>query len=65
MTFWIIGLCALLFLSAVASGSEIGLYSINRVKLRFRVEAGDRRYRRLFSLVQSNRANGRVDFNRQ
>ena len=48
---WIFGLIALLFLSAVASGSEIGLYSINRVKLRYRVEAGDRRYRLLSKLV--------------
>ena len=48
---WLLGLAALLFLSAIASGSEIGLYSLNRVKLRYRVEAGDRRFTLLNRLV--------------
>lgn len=36
-------LILLLFLSAVFSGSEIGLYSISRVKLRYRLKQADRR----------------------
>ncbi len=44
--FWFNMLC-LLILSAIFSGSETGMYSINRVKLRYRLDQGEFRARLL------------------
>lgn len=50
---WILALqiVVLLFLSAVMSGSETGLYGVSRVKLRYRLNRGDRRAQLLQRLI--------------
>ena len=48
--FWFNMLC-LLILSALCSGSETGIYSINRVKLRYRLDQNEFRARILHWLV--------------
>ncbi|MBM4018405.1 MAG: DUF21 domain-containing protein [Planctomycetes bacterium] len=47
---WAAGLLGV-FLSGLASGVETGLYRLNRIRLRLRAEAGDRRARTLQELL--------------
>ena len=44
----------LLFLSAIFSGSETGLYSLNRVKLRYREKQGERRAVMMTALIKNS-----------
>lgn len=49
----LVSIALLLFLSAVFSGSEIGYYSLSRVKLRYRLRQGERRARWMEAMLQA------------
>ena len=51
MTWLLVEIISLLFISAIFSGSETGLYSLSRVKLRYKLDQGDQRARFLEKLT--------------
>ncbi|HUW57193.1 MAG TPA: CNNM domain-containing protein [Planctomycetota bacterium] len=52
LVFWIVIIGGCILLAGYYAGTETGFYRLNRVRLRFRMEAGDVRARRLDAVVR-------------